>query len=263
VEPARTLRLVARHRRRPFGRPGYTQLPIHKVKAWWDAKLASAPGAPGPSKAPAASARKPDRASRALLIASAALAVNFGAGLGLLGWGALQALGLVDEPAIESMQRKQTGLIAQLDATIDALHAAVAGLSARVYSAAEREEATAQRMAEIDADLGMLRTSMIEMRAAQDAWREPVGELTAVAAKTRGEIVRLRASLDELNRSRQPEVVAVNARIDRIEHAMVQHNLLGPLRGSIHEVAARRSPVALSESSPGADGHIINLTPGR
>jgi hypothetical protein len=257
------LRLVARHRRRPFSRPGYTQLPIYKVKAWWDAKLASAQGAPGASKAAAVSARKPDRAGRALLVATAALAVNVGAGVGLMGWGALQALGLVDEPAIESMQRKHTGLIAQLDATIDTSHAAVAGLSARVYSAADREEDTARRIAEIDAALGVLRSGMNEMRAAQDAWREPVGELTTAAAKTRGEIVRLRASLDELHRSRQPEAVAINARIDRIEHAMVQHNLLGPLRGSIHEVAGRRLPVALSERSPGTDGHIINLTPGR
>jgi hypothetical protein len=87
-----------------------------------------------------------------------------------------------------------------------------------------------------------------------------VAELKAAVTKERGEIVRLRASLDELNRARQPETIAIGARIDRIEQAMVRHDLLGPIRGSIQE-PARRGPLAPPESSPAADGHIINLTP--
>ena len=161
-------------------------------------------------------------------------------------------------------QRRQAALISQLDETVHGLDAAVAGLSARVDSAAGREEAANRRMAEIDGTLGVLRTSIHEIRAAQNAaeesWREPVAELKAAATRERGEIVRLRASLDELSRARRPETVAIGARIDRIEQAMVQHNLLGPIRGSIQE-PARRGSAASPENSPAADGHIINLTP--
>jgi hypothetical protein len=73
--------------------------------------------------------------------------------------------------------------------------------------------------------------------------------------------VRLRASDDELSRSRQPELVAIGTRIDRVEQAMVQHNLLGPIRGSIQEPNVRRASAAARESPPATDGHIINLTP--
>jgi hypothetical protein len=266
--PARPLRLVARDRarRNPGGRPDYVQ--THKVKAWWDAQRASPLDAgPTASNAAAGSEQKRDPAARTFLIAIAAVAVNCGAGLGLVGWGALQSLGLVDEPAIETVQRQQTGLISQLEATVQGLSAAIAGLSARVYSAGDREDALSRRMAEIDAAIGVLRTGMNQMRAAQGAaqesWREPVAELTAAAARARGEIVRLRASLDDLSRGRQPEVVvAINTRIDRIEKAMAQHNLLGPLRGSIQEPGAGRGPLP-PEGSPAADGHIINLMPPR
>jgi len=93
-------------------------------------------------------------------------------------------------------------------------------------------------MAEIDDALGDLRTGMDELRAAQNAakesWREPVAELAAAAKRTRGDIVRLRASLDELSEQGQLEAVVIGGRLDRIEKAMVQRNLLAPLRGSIH-----------------------------
>ncbi len=264
--PSRPLRLVTRDRarRNPVTRPAYA--PIQKLKAWSDAKLASTLNAgPAPADADGASGSKRHPAARALLIAMMVMVgVNFGAVVGLVGWGALQALGLVAEPAIETAQRRQAALISQLDETVHGLDAAVAGLSARVDSAAGREEAANRRMAEIDGTLGVLRTSIHEIRAAQDAaeksWREPVAELKAAATRERGEMVRLRASLDELSRARQPETVAVGARIDRIEQAMARHNLLGPIRGSIQE-PARHEPLASPESSPAADGHIINLTP--
>jgi hypothetical protein len=262
------LRLVARDRarRNPLGRPDYApihpgSLQIHKVKTWWDAQLAS-PLDAGPTVSNDAGASEPKRdpVSRTFLIAIAAVAVNCGAGLGLVGWGALQSLGWVDEPAIETVQRQQTALISQLEETVHGLSAAVAGLSALVYS----EDALSRRMAEIDAAIGVLRTGMNQMRAAQNAaqesWREPVAELAAAAAKASGEIARLRASLEELSRARHPEVVAINTRIDRIEKAMAQHNLLGPLRGSIQEPGTGRVSL-LPENSPAADGHIINLAP--
>jgi hypothetical protein len=244
--PLGALKLVARDRRRNLvSRPAYAQ--IQKLKAWSDAKLASASKA-GPLSGDASGAAsndtsgapgsKRDRAGRVVVIAIAAVAVNFGAGVGLMGWGALQALGLVAEPAIESVQRKQTALMSQLDTTVHALTAAVVGLSARVYSAGEREDAASLRMAEIDDALGDLRTGMDELRAAQNAakesWREPVAELAAAAKRTRGDIVRLRASLDELTEQGQLEAVVIGGRLDRIEKAMVQRNLLAPLRGSIH-----------------------------
>ena len=271
MEPSRPLRLVARDRarRNPVSRPAYTQ--IQRVKAPSDAKLFSTSDA-GPvlTDADGASGSKRHPAARALLIAMMVMVgVNFGAIVGLVGWGALQALGLVEEPAIESAQRKQAALISQLDETVHALAAAVVGLSTHVDSAAGREEAANRRMAEIDGTLGVLRTSINEIRAAQDAaeasWRGPVAELKAAATRERSEIVRLRASVDELSRARQPETVAIGARIDRIEQAMVQHNLLGPIRGSIQEPGARRGSPASPESSPtpAPDGHIINLTPAR
>ncbi len=267
MEPSGSLKLVARERarRNPVSRPAYRQ--IHAVKAWSDAKLvAASDAAPASRDAGRASGPKRDRAVRALPIAIiAAVAVNFGAVVGLFGWGALQALGLVDEPAIETVQRSQAALISQLDASVQAVSGAVVGLSARLDAAEVRDEAANGRMTEFDAALGALRTSTNEIRAAQNAaeesWRKPLAELTAAAAKTRGEIVRLRASVDELGRARQPEVVAMSARIDRVEQAMLQHKLLGPIRGSIQEPGTPREPVASRESSPPADGHIINLTP--
>ena len=91
---------------------------------------------------------------------------------------------------------------------------------------------------------------------------QSVAELRAAAARERSEIVRLRASIDDSGRPRQPETVAIGARIDRIEQAMVQHKLLGPIRGSIQQ-GARRESMASPESAPAVDGHIINLTPAR
>jgi hypothetical protein len=266
MEPSRPLKLVVRDRarRNPASRPAYA--PIQKLRAWSDAKLASTLDArPASADAEGASGPKRQRVARAFLIAMMVMVgVNFGAVVGWLGWGALQAVGVVAEPAIETVQRTQAALISQLDETVHALDAAVVGLGARADSAAGREEAANRRMAEIDGTLGVLRTSIDEIRAAQNAaeesWREPLAELKAAATRERGEIVRLRASLDDLSRARRPETVAIGARIDRIEQAMVQHNLLGPIRGSIQEPARRGSP-ASPESSPAADGHIINLTP--
>jgi hypothetical protein len=266
MEPSRPLRPVTRDRARRnlLSRPAYA--PIQRLKAWSDAKLVSTLRAgPGPIDALGVAGSKHHSVARALLIALMVMVgVNFGAVVGMFGWGALQALGLVAEPAIETAQRRQAALVSQLDETVHGLDAAVAGLSARVESAAGREEAANRRMDEIDGSLGVLRTSIHEIRTAQNAaeesWREPVAELKAAATRERGEIVRLRASLDELSRARQPETGAIGARIDRIEQAMVRHNLLGPIRGSIQE-PARHGSVASPESPPAADGHIINLTP--
>src|SRR5438128_9079819 len=104
MEPSRPLSIVARDRarRNPVGRRAYTQ--IQKVKAWSGAKLAPILGAvPASADAGAASQSKRQRAARAFLIAMmVVVGLNFGAVLGLFGWGALQALGLVAEPAIET-----------------------------------------------------------------------------------------------------------------------------------------------------------------
>jgi hypothetical protein len=256
-----------RARRSPAGRPDYLQ--IHKVKASADAEPdAAAAAGPAPTDAGSAAGPKRNRAKRAFLIALiAVVAVNFGALLGLVGWGVLQALGLAGAPAIEAVQREQAASISQLDATVHALHAAVMGLSARANPAGDRDEATSRRMAEIDAALGVLRTGMNDMRAAQNAaaaeetWRKPMADLTASVTKVRSEIVGLRASLDEINRPRQPEAAAIGARIDRIEQAMVQHNLLGPIRGAIREPAVPARSPAAQEGAPAAGGHLINLAP--
>ena len=262
--PSRALRLVARDRarRNPGSRPAHAA--IHQGNAWWDAKLVSILGTGSAAAEAKGAAPNREAGPPGLLIALvAAVAVNCGAGLGLAGWGTLQALGVVAEPAMETVQRQQASLIAQLGAAVQELKAAVAGIGARVYSAEDRDEANTRRMAELDAALGVLRSGLDEMRAAQAAeqsWREPVAELTAAAAKARGEIVRLRASLDELSKSRQPEVVAIQARIDRMEQAMLHHHLLGAIRGAIREPAVHLASPA-PENSPAANGHIISLTP--
>jgi predicted secreted protein len=249
-----------RARRIPFGRADHSQL--HKLKVLPETKPVIAAATTAPTlAADSAAAPRRDRTTRIFLICLiAAVAVNFGAMLGLAGSSllpeVLRAFGLADEPPIEAMQRKQGIAIGQLNATVDALNAAVAGLTARVDFSGEREEKTRDRLADIDAALGNLRTSMNELRTAQGApgeesWRKPLAELAAAVAKTRTDITGLRASLDEAGRSRQPgEIAAIGARVDRLEQAMALRNLLGPIRGSIQETRS-------------ADGHIINLAPAR
>jgi hypothetical protein len=266
VGPSRPLGLVARDRARRelASRPAYAQ--VVNTKAWPDTKPAFTPDAEPAVEADGIVAPKAERATREFPAAMIVMiAVNFGAVLGLVGWPMLQALGVVDKPVVEVVQRSQGDLISRLDATVHALNAAVAELGTRVASAGDRQEAASRYLAEIDAAFGALRTSMLEIRAAQDAaresWLQPVAELTASATKARSDIVRLRASLDELARLRQPDVAAIGARIDRIEQAMVQHELLGAMRGSIRASGERPRTLAARASTPAPDGHILNLTP--
>src|ERR1044072_105047 len=185
-------------------------------------------GTPEPSR---------DRASvpAAMMVMTA---VTFGAVLGLVGWPMLQAFGLVKEPVIETVQRNQGELIARLDAT-------VAELSTRVASTSDKQEAASQFMAEIDARFIAVRKSLRECRDAKnEPWLQPVAELNAAAAKARGDIVKLRASLDELSRLRHPDAAAISARIDRIEQAMAQTRSPGTIRGSIPASAERPRSLA-------------------
>jgi len=269
VSPSRPLGLVARDRsrREPGSRPTNTQ--FLRMNAWPEANPAFTPDAKlAPTEAHGIP--EPKRAAAALPFPIAMMVmvgVSFGAVLGLVGWPVLQALGVVNEPVIQVTQRNQADLISRLEATVHVLNAAVAELSSRVDSAGDRQEAVNQFMTDIDASFGALRKSMNEMREAQNAaresWLQPVAELNAAATKARSDIVRLRASLDELSRLRQPEVAAIGARIDRIERAMVQHELLGAIRGSIDAPGERPRSLASRESSSAADGHIINLKPAR
>src|SRR5437660_126939 len=99
------------------------------------------------------------RATRAFLIALiAAVGINFGAMLGLVGWGVLQAFGVFGEPAIEKVQRAHGASIAQIEASVEALNASVTGLSAHFNAAGEREDAANRRVAEIGEALGVLRS---------------------------------------------------------------------------------------------------------
>src|SRR5262249_57459997 len=90
------------------------------------------------------------RARRAFLIALiAAVGINFGAILGLVGYGVLQAFGVFGEPAIEKIQREQGASIGQLESTIAALGASVTGLSAHINATGEPEDATNRPRAQI------------------------------------------------------------------------------------------------------------------
>ena len=233
-----------------------------KLKGWPAAK-------PAPDAAPPEAGGSPEPNREGAIAAlplpmMLMIGVSFGAVLGLTGWPVLQALGVVNEPVIEVVQRNQADLISRLDATVHGLNAAVVELTARVDSATDRQEAASRFMTEIDASFVALRSSLRELReaqnAARDSWLQPVAELTAAATKARSDIVRLRASLDELSRLRQPEVAAIGARIDRIEQAMVQYKLPGAIRGSIHAPAEQPRSLAARDSSS-ANGHLFDLKP--
>ena len=234
-----------------------------KLKGWPEAKPAPDAALPSPE---AGGSPEPNRDTIAALPIPMMLmiGVSFGAVLGLTGWPVLQALGVVNEPVIEVVQRNQTDLISRLDATVHGLNDAVAELSARVDSARDGQEAASRFMTETDASFVALRSSLREAQnAARESWLQPVAELTAAATKARSDIVRLRASLDELSRLRQPEVAAISARIDRIEQAMVQYKLPGAIRGSIDAPAERPRSLAARESSSAADGHLFDLKPAQ
>ena len=226
------------------------------TKAWPGAKPAPTPDA---SSASPETARIPQpNRERATLPAAmmVMIAVNFGAVLGLVGWPVLQAFGLVNKPAIEVAQQNQAELMSRLDTT-------VADLSARVASTSDKQEAASQFMAEIDARFVALRKSVRELRDAQNAanesWLQPVAELNAASTKARSDLVRVRASLEELSRLRHPEAAAISARLDRIEQAMVQPKLPGAMRGSIQATVERPRSLASTQRSAAADGHIFEL----
>jgi chromosome segregation ATPase len=164
------------------------------------------------------------------------------------------------------MQQEQATAISQLDQNVTGLTAALAGLSARFSSVDAQEADTTRRIGEVDAEIRVLRAGVSEVRqaqsAAEDAWREPIADLKAAASRTHGDIGRLRASIDELSRARQPDLGAIAAKVDRIEHAMMERNLLGGMRGSIREHADGKQPAAADLASA-ADGHIITLPPAQ
>src|SRR5262249_34846539 len=116
-----------------------------------------------------------------------------------------------------------------------------------------REDAANRRVAEIGDAVGVLRNGMNDLRAAQAAaaveqpWRSPVEELTARVTRLRSDMSGLRATIDEA----KPRAAAGNmsARLERIEQALIQHKLIGPMRGAI-------APDAPASAS---DGHIISL----
>ena len=165
-------------------------------------------------------------------------------------------VGLAAESPFETVQRRQASAIAQLDRTVQALYAAVAGVSAHADFAGHREEAMTRRIDQIDDGLGALHTSLNEVRAAQKAaaaeepWRKPIAQLTAAVTKAQGDIAGLRTSLDDASPARRTDVAAISQRIDRLEQAMVQNNLIGSMRGSIQDGHAL--PVS-------TNGHIISL----
>jgi hypothetical protein len=267
MRPSETFRRVTPGRARRSAVWRADQAQIHALRA-----------PPEPAAAPATSEAAPrperDRATRAFLIAMiAAVAVSFGGVVGLVSFNVVQELlrtmGLAGEPMIEAIQRKQAAAIVRLDATVQALNAAVAGLSAHTDLAGEREEATSRRLALVDDAIDSLRTSMHDMRTAQteaastEPWRKPLAELASAVAKARGEVTGLRASLDESGLARPSNLGAVNQRIDRLEQAMLQHNLFGPIRGSLADQRSGRTSSTSRETSSvdATNGHIINLTP--
>ncbi|HLN08158.1 MAG TPA: hypothetical protein VK281_04240 [Xanthobacteraceae bacterium] len=264
MRPSDSLRRVARDRARRTAVVRLEHAQLRVVKPLPDAK---------PVAAGVDDNARPDRdrAAPAAVVAVVALVIATAAAIGAIigptGSNALQEVlriaGLGGEPVIETVQRKQAAAISQLDVTLQALHAAVAGLSGHADFAGHREEAMTRRIDRIDDDLGALRISLNDLRAAQsaaeDSWRKPVAQLTAAVTRAHTEIVGLRASLDEAGPVRRPDLAAIGERIDRLEQAMIQHNLLGSIRGSIQD--ARQPPVTRDSAAIATNGHVINLTP--
>jgi hypothetical protein len=218
----------------------------------------------GPRLSPAEPTVRPAsrRTGPAILAALiVAVAAAFGSIIGVSGSSAMQEalrlVGLAAESPFETVQRKQASAITELDRTVQALYAAVAGVSAHADFAGHREEAMTRRIDQIDDGLVVLHTSLNELRAAQKAaaadepWRKPIAQLTAAVTKAQGDIVGLRTSLDDANPARRTDVAAISQRIDRLEQAMVQNNLIGSMRGSIQDA---RAPLPVS-----TNGHIISL----
>ena len=256
MAPSRPSRLMAHDRawRNLASRPISPQNVM--TKAWPEAKGAFTPDASAASPE-TGGIPEPARDRATLPVAMMVMiAVNFGAVLGLAGWPVLQAFGVVSKPAVEVAQQNQAELISRLDAT-------VADLGARVASTSDKQEAASQFIAEIDARFVALRRSVRDLREAQNAanesWLQPVAELNAAATKARGDIVKLRASLEELSRLGRPEAAAISARIDRIEQAMAQPRLPGAMRGSIQASVERPRSLASAQRSAAADGHIFEL----
>jgi hypothetical protein len=254
MQPAERLRRVVHDRVRRH-RLGRVDLSLGHV--------VTASPEPGPAEPPAdspvqAGDRRADRPVQVALVVALALCV--GSVLGLAGSGALQetlrSLGLAAEPAIETVQRKQAAAIAQLDAAVRALNAALAGLSVHADVDGSREAAARGRLAQVDADIAALRIGMAELRAAQDAaadtdaWGGPVAQVGAAVKAARGEIAGLRASLAELGQVRSADLGALRGRIDRMEQAMVEHELIGPMRGALRDGDATRATAA-REGAPG------------
>jgi len=246
VSPTRPMRVLApeRARRDLLSRPIYPQ--VVRLKALAEAEPAvTADEEPASAQAAGIPGLKRAGTTRAVLVTM--IGLNFGAVLGLVGWPMLQALKVVNEPVIETVQRNQGEVISQLEATIRTLNATVTELHARVTSAGERQDVDRARLAEIDLAMGALRTSLHEMRTTQDA---SVAELTANATKARGDIVKLRASIDEL-KGRQPEATSVRPRIRGTIPALTPTSAEQPRWPDLRASAAKD------------DGHIFNLAPAQ
>lgn len=248
-----------RARRDVFSRPAHIQ--VVKVKTP-EAQPIAPSLEPGPAVAEGIPDQERGRATSSFPLAlTVMIGLSFGGVLGLAGWPMLQAFGVVEAPAIETVQRNQADLISQLDATVQALNAAVLGLRARVDAVGDKQDATSQAIAEIDTAVGTLRKSMHELRETQNAAKEPVAELAAAAAKAHNDIIRLRASVDELSR-RQPESAATSARINRLDRTIGEPETTGSIRGSIGAQAERPSSAAPREKTQ-AGGHIFELKPAQ
>jgi hypothetical protein len=254
MQPAERLRRVVHDRVRRH-RLARLDLSLGQVITAWPE--------PAPAEASADSPVRTDdqRADRPAQVALVvALALCFGAVLGFAGSGALQetlrSLGLAAEPAVETVQRKQAATIAQLDVAVHALNAAVAGLSVHADVDGSREAAATRRLVQVDADIAALRTGMAELRVAQDAaadadaWRGPVAQVGAAVKAARSEIAGLRASIAELGQVRSADLGALRGRIDRLEQAMVEHELIAPMRGALRDGDATRATAA-RVGSPG------------
>jgi hypothetical protein len=210
-----------------------------------------------------------DRAALALLVAMVmAGTVSLGAIVGSVGSGAMQSalrtMGFGRDTVIQAEQRRQAASIAEIDAMLRDLNAAVGAVRT---SAAQRDEATGARLATIDESLGLLKTNMSELRTAQQAlakdesWRKPMDLLIASVAKARGDVILLRASLDDLEHAYRADRSASRQRIDRLEQVMVQKNL----RGSLEEGQIQVRPLTLQETTPAElrnGGHILRPAPG-
>jgi hypothetical protein len=159
-----------------------------------------------------------------------AVAVSGGASLSAVGSGAFQdvlrTLGFGREAEIQTEQRKQATVVAEMERIISRMDNEIGALTTRIARSESADAVTEERIASLDGSLGAVGSELKELRArsesAGEPWRKPVDHLTGAVTGARGDIITLRSSLDAYEQARRNDVTALTRRLDRLERAIAR-----------------------------------------